>query len=80
MRKLRGDEMAMIFQDPLSSMHPFYTVGDQISEAYLVHNHVGKRPRTGDRRHARPGRASRIRNAGTTTTRTSSPAECASAR
>jgi peptide/nickel transport system ATP-binding protein len=33
----------MIFQDPLSSMHPFYRIGDQITEAYLVHNHVGKR-------------------------------------
>jgi peptide/nickel transport system ATP-binding protein len=43
MRKLRGDVMSMIFQDPLSSMHPFYKVGDQISEAYLVHNHVGKK-------------------------------------
>ena len=43
MRKLRGDVMSMIFQDPLSSMHPFYRVGDQISEAYLVHNHVGKK-------------------------------------
>jgi peptide/nickel transport system ATP-binding protein len=42
MRHLRGNEMAMIFQDPLSSLHPFYTVGSQISEAYRVHNHVSK--------------------------------------
>ncbi|MDQ1739918.1 MAG: peptide/nickel transport system ATP-binding protein, partial [Pseudonocardiales bacterium] len=42
MRALRGDKMAMIFQDPLSSMHPFYRVGAQISEAYLVHNKVSK--------------------------------------
>ncbi len=42
MRSLRGDQMAMIFQDPLSSMHPFYRVGAQISEAYLVHNKVSK--------------------------------------
>jgi peptide/nickel transport system ATP-binding protein len=42
MRDLRGDKMAMIFQDPLSSMHPFYRVGDQITEAYRVHNHVSK--------------------------------------
>jgi peptide/nickel transport system ATP-binding protein len=42
MRSLRGDKMAMIFQDPLSSMHPFYRVGDQITEAYRVHNHVSK--------------------------------------
>ncbi len=42
MRSLRGDKMAMIFQDPLSAMHPFYRVGDQITEAYLVHNRVSR--------------------------------------
>jgi peptide/nickel transport system ATP-binding protein len=42
-RQLRGSEMAMIFQDPLSAMHPFYTVGSQISEAYRVHNKVTKK-------------------------------------
>jgi len=33
----------MIFQDPLSAMHPYYTVGAQISEAFLIHNKVGKK-------------------------------------
>jgi len=42
-RALRGRDMAMIFQDPLSAMHPFYTVGDQIIEAYRVHNDVSKK-------------------------------------
>ena len=41
-RALRGKKMAMIFQDPLSSMHPFYTIGNQIMEAYQVHNAVNK--------------------------------------
>ncbi|MCA2215790.1 ABC transporter ATP-binding protein [Jidongwangia harbinensis] len=41
-RKLRGDKMAMIFQDPLSSMHPYYTIGRQIIEAYRVHHKVSK--------------------------------------
>jgi peptide/nickel transport system ATP-binding protein len=42
-RRLRGKQMAMIFQDPLSSMHPFYTVGNQIIEAYRIHNDVSKK-------------------------------------
>jgi peptide/nickel transport system ATP-binding protein len=42
-RRLRGSKMAMIFQDPLSALHPYYTVGKQISEAYLIHNKVGRR-------------------------------------
>jgi peptide/nickel transport system ATP-binding protein len=42
-RDLRGSKMAMIFQDPLSALHPYYTVGQQISEAYLIHNKVSKK-------------------------------------
>src|SRR5215211_4361157 len=39
-RSLRGKRMAMIFQDPLSAMNPYYTVGRQIIEAYQIHNEV----------------------------------------
>ncbi len=42
-RRLRGKNMAMIFQDPLSAMHPFYTVGTQIVEAYRIHHDVSKK-------------------------------------
>jgi len=43
MRLRRGKEVAMIFQDPLSALHPYYTVGNQIGEAYRVHHRVGRR-------------------------------------
>jgi len=42
-RRKRGHDVAMIFQDPLSAMHPYYTVGNQIAEAYRVHNDVSKK-------------------------------------
>ena len=37
-RSIRGKDVAMIFQDPLSALNPYYTVGDQIREAYLTHH------------------------------------------
>ena len=36
-RKMRGTEMAMIFQDPLTSLNPLYTIGNQLSEQFLTH-------------------------------------------
>ncbi len=38
MRKLRGNQVAMIFQDALAALHPFYKIGPQLAEAYLVHH------------------------------------------
>lgn len=37
-RQRRGSEVSMVFQDPLSALNPYYTVGRQIGEAYLVHH------------------------------------------
>lgn len=37
-RHLRGQDIAMVFQDPLSALNPFYTVGEQVGEAYQVHH------------------------------------------
>src|SRR3954463_3789173 len=42
LREIRGNEIAMIFQDPLSSLHPFYKVGDQIAEGVRSHRDVSK--------------------------------------
>jgi peptide/nickel transport system ATP-binding protein len=42
MRRLRGNDIAMIFQDPLSSLHPFYKIGDQLVEAVQAHRDVSK--------------------------------------
>jgi peptide/nickel transport system ATP-binding protein len=42
LRRIRGKNLAMIFQDPFASLHPMYRVGDQIAEAIRVHEDVPK--------------------------------------
>ncbi|RNF38103.1 ABC transporter ATP-binding protein [Planococcus salinus] len=43
MRKLRGNEISMIFQEPMTSLNPVYTVGQQISEALILHQNMSKK-------------------------------------
>jgi peptide/nickel transport system ATP-binding protein len=43
MRNVRGLKIGMVFQDPMTSLHPFYKVGDQIAEAILAHRKIGKK-------------------------------------
>ncbi|HSK38041.1 MAG TPA: ABC transporter ATP-binding protein, partial [Actinomycetota bacterium] len=43
LREIRGKKIAMIFQDPLSSLHPYYKVGSQIAEMILAHEKVSKK-------------------------------------
>ncbi len=79
LRKIRGAEIGMIFQDPLSSLHPYYRVGWQIVEMIRQHDKPCPRRRPGPGRSSCSGwSASRSRTAGSTTTRTSSPAACGS--
>jgi peptide/nickel transport system ATP-binding protein len=42
-RSIRGAELAMIFQEPMTSLNPSYTIGDQIMEAILLHQEVARR-------------------------------------
>src|SRR5262245_4456748 len=43
LRDVRGNEISMIFQEPMTSLNPVYTVGDQIAEAVRLHQGVGQR-------------------------------------
>jgi len=43
MRAVRGDRIAMIFQEPMTSLNPVFTIGDQIAEAVMLHRRVPRR-------------------------------------
>ncbi|MGM8214906.1 ABC transporter ATP-binding protein [Bacillaceae bacterium W0354] len=43
MRKIRGNQISMIFQEPMTSLNPTYTVGQQIRESYKIHQGLGKK-------------------------------------
>ncbi len=43
MRDIRGNNISMIFQEPMTSLNPVYTIGEQISESYKVHQNMGKK-------------------------------------
>ena len=80
MAKIRGNEISMIFQEPMTSLNPVFTVGEQIAESVRLHQDVerqggrGARPRDDAARRASPRPRS-----GCATTRTRCRAACASA-
>lgn len=43
MRQIRGNEISMIFQEPMTSLNPVYTVGQQISESFMIHQNMTKK-------------------------------------
>ena len=43
MQKMRGNSLSMIFQEPMTSLNPVFTIGDQISEVYINHHRLGRK-------------------------------------
>ncbi len=43
MRKIRGNDISMIFQEPMTSLNPVYTIGDQIAEAIMLHQGLNRK-------------------------------------
>ena len=79
MRAIRAKEIAMIFQEPMTSLNPVYSVGEQIAEVVRLHERLGRRggmERAVEMLQARAH--SRTPSAACATIRTSSPAACAS--
>ena len=80
MRAIRGNDISMIFQEPMTSLNPVLTVGRQIVETLRLHQRLDRDGRReARRRDAAPRRHPRARSGGWTSIRTSSRAACASA-
>jgi ABC-type dipeptide/oligopeptide/nickel transport system ATPase component len=43
LRAIRGNQIAMVFQEPMTSLNPVFTVGDQIAEAAIIHQHLSRK-------------------------------------
>ena len=80
LRDIRGEQIAMVFQDPMCALNPVYRVGDQITEMIRAHRDVSKKEaQVQGRRAAAVGGHPQSRDDGCGSTRTSSPAVCGSA-
>ena len=78
-RRLRGSKMSMIFQEPMTSLNPVHTVGQQIIEAILAHSAMTPRRHGSARSRCSNWCGSPLPRSGSTTSRTTCPAACASA-
>ena len=65
MRSIRGNEIAMIFQEPMTSLNPVYTIGNQIREAIILHQNLRK----ADAKKKSSGNAARCGNSASRTAR-----------
>ena len=79
LRDLRGNRLAMIFQEPMTSLNPSFTIGDQIIETILRHRGGRGARRASARSSCCAAFTSPRRSGASTNIRTSSPAACASA-
>ena len=79
MRAIRGEEIAMIFQEPMTSLNPLYTIGNQIEEGIQLHQTDDKAEASGGRSTSSTGWACRTRSGSTARIRMSCPAVCVSA-
>ena len=80
MRRMRGREIAMIFQEPMTALNPLLTIGRQIAEMVVLHAKLSRAPRGKAHRDAATTCGSPNRSGARATIRTSCPAACASAR
>jgi ABC-type microcin C transport system duplicated ATPase subunit YejF len=80
LRRIRGNEIAMIFQDPLSSLHPFYKVATQLVEAVRTHRNVSNGWAAIAPSSCWSWSGSQTRAGASTSTPTSPQAACASGR
>jgi glutathione transport system ATP-binding protein len=79
MRRLRGADIAMVFQEPMSSLNPVLKIGDQIAEAVMLHRGLGRTAALAERGDCSNACASRKRRANPNAIHSSFPAACANA-